>query len=115
MVQTRASEATSSSTRLRHCRTHDPLQDTQGTEFDPEVVMEDVGTDDTAGSMSDSKGPIKEAYSATDEEDDNLIYNQERYRRNKAWRHYDFYYWDRRVIVERGVVMLDFDECAPKV
>jgi hypothetical protein len=64
------------------------------------IQIWDMGTDDTAGSDSDSKGPIRKASSATDEED-NLIY--------------DFYYQDRRVIVERGVVVLDFDDSALRV
>ena len=46
--------------------------------------MKDVGTDDTAGNKSDFGGPIKEASSTSDEEDDNLIYDRERFMRNKA-------------------------------
>jgi hypothetical protein len=65
MVRTQASEAASSSTCPRHCQTHDLFQDTQGTESDPEVVMEDVGANDTANSRSNSKGPIREASIAT--------------------------------------------------
>ena len=99
-MQTRAIEATSSFEHPRPRRTHDPFQDGQGTKSDPEVVMEDVGTDDTTGSGSDSKGPIRKASSATNEEDKNLIYDQKCLKRNKARHHYDFYYRDHKVIVE---------------
>jgi hypothetical protein len=37
--------------------------------------MEDVVTDDTAGSKLDSRGLIREASSATNDEDESLIYN----------------------------------------
>ena len=77
--------------------------------------MEDVGIDDITGSGPDSRGPIREASITTDAEDDNLIYDQEHFRKNKAWHHYDFYYQDRMVIAEQGVVMSDFDDRAPRV
>ena len=38
--------------------------------------MEDIKTDDIAGSRSDSRGPIREANSVTDVVDDNLFYDQ---------------------------------------
>ena len=100
MVRTRASEVAFFFAHPRSCQTHDPFQDAQGTKSNLEVVMEDIRTNDTTDNGSDSRGPIKETYSTTDVEDDNLIYGQERFRRNKAQRHYNFYYWDRRVIVE---------------
>jgi hypothetical protein len=78
-------------------------------------MMEDVGTNGTACSRSDSGGPIRKASSATDKEDNNLIYNQECFRKNKARRCYDFYYRDCRIIIEQGVVMSDFIACAPRV
>jgi hypothetical protein len=77
--------------------------------------MEDVGTDDTTGSGSDYRGPIRDASSTIDKEDDNLINDQECFRKSKALRRYDFYYLDSRIIVEQGVVMLDFDVRAPRV
>ena len=46
-------------------------------------MMEDVGTDDTTSNGSNSRGPIKEASSTPDKED-NLIYDQEQFRKNKA-------------------------------
>ena len=115
MVRTRASEAASSSAHPRSRQTHDPFLNAQGIEPDQEIVMEDVETDDTTGSGSNSRGPIKEASSATDAEDDNLIYDRERLRKNKARRRYNFYNRDRRVIIERGVVVSDFDDCALRV
>ena len=77
--------------------------------------MEDVGTDGIAGSGSYFGGPIREASSTTDVEDDNLIYDRERFRKNKAQHHYDFYYRDRKVIIKRGVVMSNFDDRALRV
>ena len=104
MALTRASEAASSSARPRSRQTHVPLQDAQDPKSNLEIMMEDIGTDDTTGSGSNSRGPIREASSATDKEEDNLIYDREQFRKNKARCHYDFYYRDRKVIVERGVV-----------
>ena len=75
MVRTRASEAASFSTRPQSCQTHIPLRDAQDPESEPKIVMEDVGTDDTSSSRSDSGGPIREANNATEKEDDNLIYD----------------------------------------
>ena len=77
--------------------------------------MEDVWTDDITGRGSDSRGPIRKASSAIDKEDDILIYNQECFRKNKARHYYDFYYRDRRAIIEQGVVESNFDARAPKV
>jgi hypothetical protein len=62
---------------LPHAReTHVPLQDAQDPESELEIVMEDVGTDDTTGSGLDFGGPIREASSATDSEHfrKNLVY-----------------------------------------
>jgi hypothetical protein len=53
--------------------------------------MEDVGTDDTTGSGLDYRGPIRDASSTIDKEDDNLINDQECFRKSKALRRYDFY------------------------
>ena len=77
--------------------------------------MEDVETNDTAGSRSDSKGPMREASSTIDKEDDNFIYNKACFRKDKAWRHYNFYYQDRRIIVEQSVLVSDFDAHASRV
>ena len=77
--------------------------------------MEDAGTDVTADSGSDSRGLIRKASSATDAKDNNLIYDHERFRKNKTRRHYDFYNRDHRVIIKRGVIVSDFDDYAPRV
>jgi hypothetical protein len=80
---TRASGlAASSSTCPLPSRIPTWLQDVQDLESDPEIEMEDVEADDLAS--SDFGRPIGEANSATDEEDDNSIDNQERFRNNKA-------------------------------
>ena len=49
--------------------------------------MEDVEADNAAGSKSDFGGPIKEASSGTEEEDEHLIYDRTCFRRDKVWRH----------------------------
>jgi hypothetical protein len=72
MVRTRVREAASSSARLRPCRAL--LQDAQDLESESKVIMEDVEVDDAAGSGSHSGGPIKEASTTTDEEDNHLVY-----------------------------------------
>jgi hypothetical protein len=114
-VRTRASEAAFSSACPQSRKTHAQLQDAQDPESEPEIVMDDVETDDIAGSGSDSRGPIKEANNAIDKEDANLIYDRAHFRKDKAQRHYNFYYQDRRIIVERGVVVSNFDAHTPRV
>jgi hypothetical protein len=64
--------------------------------------MEDVGTDDIVGSGTDSEGPVREA-STTVDEDEHLIYDQRRFRKDKIWRCFNLYYSRCRVIIERGV------------
>jgi hypothetical protein len=75
--------------------------------------MEDVEADDPIG--SDSGGPIREANSATNKEDDNLIYDWEHFRNNKAQCRYDYYYNGCRIVVELGVDVADLDARAPRV
>ena len=72
MVRTRASEAVSSSTaRQRLHRV--PLQEAQDLELEPEIVMEDVEGDDVAKNRPGLGEPIREASTATDEEDAELV------------------------------------------
>jgi hypothetical protein len=62
--------------------------------------MEDVEADDTSSSGTNSGGPIKEASSATDDKDKNVIYDWECFRKDKVWRHYNLYYRGLMIIVE---------------
>jgi hypothetical protein len=59
MVRTRANEAASFFAHPWRRQTYDPFQDDQGTESDLEVVMEDVGANDTVGSGSGFEGSRK--------------------------------------------------------
>jgi cation diffusion facilitator CzcD-associated flavoprotein CzcO len=77
--------------------------------------MEDVGTDDTVGSGSDSKGLVREASTATNEEDEHLVYDRTRFRKDKIQRCFNLYSSRRRVIIERGVEVAEFDERALRV
>lgn len=63
--------------------------------------MEDVEADDAIGSGSNSRGPIREASSATNKKDKNLIYDRTHFRRDKVRCHYNLYYSERRVIIEQ--------------
>jgi hypothetical protein len=60
------------------------MQDTQSPEFELEVEMEGVVQNEAPRSGPDSEGSIREANSATDEEDDNLIYERESFKRDRA-------------------------------
>lgn len=46
--------------------------------------MEDIRSGDSLGGSSDPEGPIKEANSTTDKGEDNLIYDWEHFRVDKA-------------------------------
>jgi hypothetical protein len=114
-VRTRASEAASSSAaRLRRCLA--PLQDAQDPESKPEIAM-DVGTesDDTARGGPVPGEPIREGSTAMDRDDDDLVYDHTRFRRDKVRRRYTRYYHGRRIIIERGATIKEFDERASRV
>jgi hypothetical protein len=114
MVRTRASEAASSSAACQQlCRA--PLQEAQDPESEPEVEMEDVGSDDSVGDRSVPGTPIREASTATDEEDADLVYDHTRFRRDKVRCRYFHYYHERKIIVERGVAIEEFDGCASRI
>jgi hypothetical protein len=77
--------------------------------------MEDLESDDAA---RDRPGPgelIKEANTTTNEEDAELVYDHTRFWRDKDKRRYFHYYHRRKIIVERGAIVEEFDECAPRV
>jgi hypothetical protein len=114
MVCTRASEAASSSAACQQlCRV--PLQEAQDPESEPEVEMEDVGSDNTVRDKPVPGVSIREASTATDEEDVDLVYYHTRFRRDKVKRQYFCYYHGRRIIVERGATIEDFDERASRI
>jgi hypothetical protein len=53
--------------------------------------------------------------SATDTDDTNLIYDHTCFRKYKAYRRFVDNYKGRRVVVERGLMVTDFDEQAPPI
>jgi hypothetical protein len=113
MVHTHASEATSSS--ITRQQPHQaPLQEAQDPEFEPEVVMEDVESDAAAKDRSIPGEPIREASTAIDKEDTEVVYDHTRFRRDKVRRRYFRYYHGRRIIIGRGATIEEFDERAPR-
>ena len=78
-------------------------------------MIEDVGADDTADSGSDSEGPVREASTAIDKEDEHLFYNRTHFKKDKIRHHFNLYYSRRRVVIERGGEVADSDERAPRV
>jgi hypothetical protein len=109
-VRTRASEATSSSAARQRQRLA-PLQDAQSPEFEPEIAM-DIGTesDNTVEGGPVLGEPIREGSTATDRGHDDLVYDHTHFRRDKVRRRYTCYYHGRRIIIERGVTIEEFDE-----
>jgi hypothetical protein len=114
MVRTRANEAASSSTARQGLR-QAPLQEAQDPESEPEVEMEDVGSDDTVGDKPVPGTPIREASTAIDEEDADLVYDHTRFRRDKVRQRYFRYYHRCRIIVERGATIEEFYGRAPRI
>jgi hypothetical protein len=56
------------------------MQDTQDPNLEPAIETKDVKSGDSLGSNSNHKGPIREASSTTNKDDDNLIYVCDRFR-----------------------------------
>jgi hypothetical protein len=107
MVRTCASEAASSSAAYQQLF-QAPLQEAQDPESEPEVEMEDIGSDNTVSDKPILGVSIREASAATDEEDVDLVYYHTRFRRDKVKRQYFCYYHGRRIIVERGATIDGF-------
>jgi hypothetical protein len=78
-------------------------------------VIEDVESDDTAKDRPVPGEPIREASTATNEEDAELVYDHTRFRRDKVKRRYFRYYHGRRIINERGATIEEFDDHASMV
>jgi hypothetical protein len=80
--------------------------------------MEDADrftSDDVARDKLGPGEPIKEASTAMDEEDAELVYDHTRFKRGKISYRYFHYYHRRRIIVEKGAIIEEFDERAPRV
>jgi hypothetical protein len=54
------------------------------------------------------EGPIKKASSATNSGDGDLVYDHDRFHKFKAQHHYK-YYIKHRIVVERGVEVMNLD------
>jgi hypothetical protein len=114
MVCTRASNATSSlAAHQQPCQA--PLQEGQDPESKPVVEVEDVGSDDTTRDNPVPGKLIREASTTTDEEDSELVYDHTRFHRDKAKCRYFRYYHRRKIIIERGATIEEFNEHAPRV
>jgi hypothetical protein len=75
----------------------------------------DTESDDTAGGGPVPGEPIREGSTATDRDDDDLVYDHTRFRRDKVRHRYTRYYHRCRIIIERGSIIEEFNECAPRV
>jgi hypothetical protein len=58
---------------------------------------------------------VADGSSAIDSDDADLVYDQTHFRRYKAYRRFVDNYRGRRVAVERGLVLTNFDERAPRI
>jgi hypothetical protein len=114
MVRTRASEAASSSAaRQRPCQA--PLQKAQDLESELKVLMEDVESDDAARDRPALGEPIREASTAIDEEDIELVYDHTHFWKDKVRCRYFRYHHVCRIIIKRGPTIEEFDERASRV
>ena len=86
-----------------------------GPRSDQEVTMEEAASDDTTRDRPVLGEPIRGASTATDEEDEDLVYDRTRFWRDKVRRRYFCYYHGCQIIMEGGVVVEEFDERAPRV
>jgi hypothetical protein len=77
--------------------------------------MEDVESGDVARDRSGLGEPIREASTAMDKEDVELVYDHTLFQKDKFRCWYFRYYYGRMIIVERETIIKEFDECAPRV
>jgi hypothetical protein len=75
---------------------------------DPEVPVAPVGG-------PSPEAPVIEGSSATDTDDADLVYDHTRFRKYKAYRRFADDYRGCRVAIERGLVVIDIDERAPRI
>ena len=77
--------------------------------------MEKAANNDTTRDRSVPDELIRGASTATNEGDEDLVYNRTRLQRDKVKHSYFRYYNERRIIMERGDVVEEFDKHAPRV
>ena len=71
--------------------------------------MEEAASDDTTRDRPVPGELIQRASTAIDEEDEELVYDRTHFRRDKVRRRYFCYYYRRKIIVERGAIIEEFD------
>jgi hypothetical protein len=123
MARTKASAAASISSRTRSRRLQfESQQFAQGPESGmgsnmeeaaaerpgPEVLVAPVGG-------PGPEAPVADNSSATDSDDADLVYDHTCFRKYKAYRRFTDDYKGCRVAVERGLVVIDFDERASHI
>jgi hypothetical protein len=72
-------------------------------------------SDDTAGGRPVLGEPIREGSTATNRDDDDLVYDHTCFWRDKVRRRYTRYYHGRRIIIEGGAAIEEFNERALRV
>jgi hypothetical protein len=75
----------------------------------------DTESDDTVGGRPVPGEPISEGSTATNRDDDDLVYDHTHFRRDKVRRRYTRYYHGRWIIIERGATIEEFDENVMRV
>jgi hypothetical protein len=123
MARTKASAAASISSRTRSRRLQfESQQFTQDPESGMDSDMEEAATEGPDPEVPvvpvGGLGPealVADGSSAIDSDDADLVYDHTHFRKYKAYRRFADDYRGRRVAVERGLVVTDFDERALRI
>jgi hypothetical protein len=123
MARTKASAAASISSRTRSRRLQfEPQQFTQDPESGMDSDMEEAAAEGPSPEVRIAlvggpgpEAPVADGSNAIDLDDADLVYDHTRFRKYKAYRRFTDDYRGRRVVVERGLIVTDFDERAPRI
>jgi hypothetical protein len=123
MAQTKASVAASISSCARLCRLQfEPSQFAQDSDFGMDLDMEEAAAEGPGLEVPVAlvggpgpEAPMIEGNSATDMDDADLVYDRTCFRKYKAYQRFVDDYKGYRVAVERGLVVIGFDEHAPRI
>jgi hypothetical protein len=121
MARTKASVVASISSRTQSRRLQfESQQFTQDSESGMEEDMEEAAAEGPDPEVPIApvggpglKAPVADGSSATDIDDADLVYDHTRFHKYKAYQRFIDNCKGRRVAVERGLVVTDFDEHAP--
>jgi hypothetical protein len=82
-----------------------------------EVIVEGPGPEVPVAPVGGPgpEAPVIEGSSAIEMDGADLVYDHTRFCKYKAYRRFADYYRGCRVAVERGLMVTDFDECAPRI